>query len=232
MDTFEELIAAVQSDLTLGDESSFITPTTIKLALNRAYRHKVAGLFRWPRLKDALKTSSENGLEYYDYPQNWKPESVWKLKVDGVDYKAPLAFSDYEFEKDNDFPSGNTKIWANEDTRYFITPTPTTDGDNNIEIYGFRVPDLLVSNSDTTIFSYNTPELNEAIVLEAKAILKGKAEDDKGGQFASIEAKQICLTVWNKLKMQQAKLIRTVPRFNVPDMFGRPSSKQVTGNFE
>jgi len=232
METFLEIIQAVQSDLTIGDESSFMDLTTVKLAVNRAYRNKVSAIFRWPQTEDAQETSSIANTEYYDYPDYWRPNSIWKLVVDGIDYEDPLAFRDYKYERDYDYPSGIQKIWANKGLRYFISPTPTTNGDFNIEIHGMKIPVKLTADGDLTIFSLNMPELNEAIALEARAILKAKGEEEQSSQFASTEAKQICVTAWSKLRQEQAKYEKRLPQFNVSDMFGKGGSANIIGNFD
>lgn len=221
METFLQIIAAVQDDMTIGDESPFMGLPLVKRAINRAYINKVSNIFKWPQTEDALVTDSQANLEYYDYPDYWRPNSIWKLVVDGVDYEDPIAFRDYQYEKDNNNPSGKLKIWSNKGLRYFIDPTPTTDGDGNIEVHGQKIPAELSADGDFTIFSKNMPELNEAIVLEAKAILKAKGEQEDSSQFASSEAKQICITAWGKLREEQAKYEKTLPHFNVPDFFGR-----------
>lgn len=96
MDNLLELRQAVQSDLTVGDESTLYSPTVIDLAINRAYR-KAGALFPWPELMDAKKTTTVAGQEYYDYPQTWRSNSVWRLEVGGVRYGiepdgSPLTF--------------------------------------------------------------------------------------------------------------------------------------------
>ena len=230
MDLYSELIAAVQSDLTIGDESSLFPLATVKLALNRAYL-KAGGLFRWPELEDAKKTSTEANKEYYDYPDGWRPDSIWKLTVDGQDYGDPLVFKDYLYETENDIPSGEDYLWASQWRRYFIYPTPTADGDNNICVWGVRVVDTLTEDADITIFSYSMPECNEAVVLEAVAILKAKGEDEKSSQFKSAEAKQILIVAWGKVRQEQSKYEKTTPFFNVDNMFGKPTTSDVIGNF-
>lgn len=231
MDLFSEMIAAVQSDLTIGSESTLHTPDTVKLALNRAYR-KAGGLFRWPELQDAKKTSTVEGHEYYDYPDTWRPNSVWKLKVDGTDYGDPLVYKDYLYEQENDNPSQLERMWANQWRRYFIDPVPTANGNNNIEIWGLKTVAALVNNSDTTIFSYSMPECNEALVLEAVAILKAKGEEEKAGEFRSMEANKIIVIAWGKIRQEQAKYEKTQPFFDVPDFFSRGKTKTRTGRFD
>jgi hypothetical protein len=231
MDTFLEIIQAVQSDNTVGDESSFLDLATVKLAINRAYINKVSNIFKWPQTEDAKLTSSLANHEYYDYPDYWRPNSIWKLVLDGEDFEDPLAFRDYEYEKEHSYPSGKQKIWSNKALRYFISPAPSADGDENIEVHGQKIPAKLVDDGDLTIFSLNMPELNEAIALEAKAILKAKGEELEPSQFASAEAKQICITGWGKLRQETAKYEKTLPQFNVPDFFGRPRTRDRIGNF-
>lgn len=229
MDTFEEMISAVQSDLTVGTESAFYSEPTIKLAINRAHRKSTA-LFRWPELRDAKKTTTQADREYYTYPQNWRPNSIWKLKVNHVDFGDPITFADYLYEQENDNPSGLERMWANNGKRYFFDPVPTVYG-QQICVWGQKNATPLVEDTDTTIFSYSSPECNEAIVLEAVAILKSKGEEEAQGQFRSAEAKQILVVAWNKVEQEEAKHEKTRPMFDVPDYFGRFRSNTRKGNF-
>lgn len=231
MDLFSELQTAVQSDLTINNNSTLFPLATVKLALNRAYI-KSGGLFRWAETEDAKKTSTQANIEYYDYPNTWRPDSIWKLTVDDQDYGEPLSFKDYLYEKENDIPSGRDYVWTSQWRRYFIYPTPTTAGSYNISVWGQKIVDTLTNDTDITIFSYSQPECNEAIVMEAVAILKGKGEDDKGGQFRSAEAKQILAIAWGKVKQDQAKYLKTQPMFDVPNYFGKQNSGYGIGDFK
>lgn len=233
MDLFSELVDAVQSDLNIGDETSLADLTAVKLAINRAYR-KAGGMFRWPETEDAKKTSSVNGQEYYDYPDTWRPDSVWKLVVDDYDYGDPISFPDYLFEKEQLFPSGKTKAWANQWRRFFIYPTPTANGSNNICIWGVKNVTALSADSDITIFSYSMPECNEALVLEASAIIKAKGEQEQvAAEFKSPEAQKILTIAWGKIKQEQTKYEKTKPFLDVPDFFVPGNRKpQNTGNFD
>lgn len=232
MDLFSELITAVQSDLTIGDESSLFPLDTVKLAINRSYR-KIGGLYRWPELEDAKKTSTQANVEYYDYPDSWQPDSIWKLRVDGQDYGSPLAFKDYLYEQENDNPSGQQYMWSNQWRRYFIDPTPTTSGSLNIEVWGQKIVDKLVNNSDVTIFSYSMADVNEAIVLEAREILKLKGEDSQNQGMLSPGAIQLVTGAWNKIRENQSKYHKTKAMFVVPDFYarGRNKIKNTIGDF-
>lgn len=229
MDEFGDIIAAVQSDLNVNSNSTLFDPGTIQLAVNRAYR-KCASMYKWPATRDAVKTSSLGGYEYYDYPTNWRPESIWKIKVDGVDMGDPLNMKDYYFEQENNFPSGNKTLWMSERKRFFLTINglpPQTNGDNNIELWGLQFVSKLVNDQDNTIFSFEMSEVNEAIALEALAILRIKGGEQpvrmlkyvQGGLLLSMEAQQIIQTAWGKIVEEQAKMDRTTPAFIVPDFF-------------
>ena len=235
MDTLAQLRAAIQDDLTIGDESTLYSPNLIDRAINRAYR-KVGGLFPWPELQDALKTSTQINQEYYDYPVTWRSNSVWKLTIDDVRYGeepdgSPLSFDDYLNWKD-DYPDSTDKKWANQWRRFFVWPVPTAAGTNNIHVWGVKVVETLSDDSDTTVFSYSTPEANEAIELEAVAILKSKGDDDKSAQFKSIEAKQILVVAWNKIAKEMAKYEKIAPMLDVPNFFGNSSTKDLRGRFD
>lgn len=234
MDTLAELRAAIQNDLNVGGESTLYPPATIDLAINRAYR-KVGGLFAWPELQDSKKTMTVADQEYYDYPTTWRSNSIWKLRVnlerygEGLD-GSPLTFDDYLNWKE-DYPDSTDKKWANQERRYFIHPVPTV-ADLVICIWGIKNVTTLSDDADTTVFSYSTPEVNEAIILEAGAILKSKGEEEKSGEFRSLEAKQILTVSWGRHVREKAKYEKNMPSWNVPDFFGGGNSRDLTGRFD
>ena len=235
IDKFEQMIAITQSDLVIGAESVLNGEEVVKSALNRS-RLKAEALYNWPALNDAKKTSSVADQDYYDVPETWRPDSMWRLSVNGVRYGegddgSPLIFPDYLNFKE-DYPSSTEKKWSINWLRYFISPTPTADGNNNIVTWGQKNGDWLSENEDTTIFSYSMPECNEAIILEAKAMLKQKGKEiSQDNQFLSLEAKAILTTAWNRIKAQRIKNEVARPAFNVPQFFGRKRSNP-TGDFD
>lgn len=234
MDKLSELRTAVRSDLNVAENSSQFPQATIDLAINRAYR-KAGALFPWPELMDAKKTSTVANQEYYDYPQTWRSLSVWKLEVDGERYGedpdgSPLSYDDY-LNWRLDYPDSTDKKWANQWRRYFIYPVPTTNGSNNIHVWGIMTTETLSDDDDVTIFSYSMPEGNEAIVLEAVAILKAKGEEEKSTEFKSAEAKQILAIAWGKIRHEQAKYEKNQPFFEVGDLFGNGTSRDMRGRF-
>ena len=116
MNTFSDIDTALASDLNATSTSSLFSETTRKSAINRAYL-RCAGLFRWPQTEDAKKTSTQANIEYYDYPETWRSDSIWKLTVDSIDYGDPTDYKDYLYERENDIPSGEEYLWANQHRR-------------------------------------------------------------------------------------------------------------------
>lgn len=237
MNTFEELIQGVQGDLNINDQSPLYPLARVKSVINRAYI-KAGGLFLWPETEDAKKTSTQANIEYYDYPRNWRSDSVFRVEIDDEQYGedpdgSPIKFEDYlNWRRDPANANSTEKKWANQKRRYFVYPVPTTAGSYNISIWGHKVVDALVDNGDCTIFSYSMPECNEAIVLEAVAMLKSQGQQEKAGEFRSIEAKQILMVAWDKIQKHQDKSEKVQPMLEVPDFFGRRSGKDVRiGNF-
>ena len=246
MDIFTDLIQGVQDDLNIGDDSTLYPQALVKRYINRAYRNKVAALFPWPELQDAKKTPTQANIQYYDYPNTWRSNSIWKLSITdtaGTEERygedpdgSPLTFDDFLNWKE-DYPDGTEKKWANQQRRYFVTPTPTAAGSiatgiRVISIWGIKIPTALSADGDTTVFSYSMPEGNEALVLEAAAMLKTKGEQEKSAEFKSTEAKQILAVAWGKIRKENAKYEKNQPFFDVPNWFGDTTTKDLRGKFD
>lgn len=236
-DTFQELIVRVQDDLNINDESPLYPLARVKRAINRA-KYKAEGLFRWAGTEHAKTTTTQTNQEYYDYPQDFRDDSIWRIEIDGVQYGedpdgSPLAYADYlAWRADTNNANSTDKKWANQKRRLFIFPVPT-NSTSTISAWGQRIQDALVEDGDTTIFSYSMPAGNEAIILEAEAILKNQGEEEEKGAFRSTEAKQILIVEWGKIRQENAKYAKNQPAFDVPDYFrGRNTRGNNIGNFD
>ncbi len=243
MNTFLEMQTTLLSDLNVSSNSSLFPIAVIKDALNRSYL-KAGGLFRWPILQDSKKTSTGINQEYYDQPQTWRPNSIWKVEVDGVMYGedpdgSPLTFEDFLLWKADPLNLNSTeKKWAVQWNRFFLQPIPTVAGTNNISIWGIENVVKMVADEDPTIFSYSMPECNEAIVLEAQSILKAKGDQQQpvpkafigGTMLISAEAKAILTTAWNKIREESGKYEKNQPMWNVPDYWSKRSISGRTDN--
>lgn len=237
LNTFEDLILAVQDDMNLDDNAPMYPLSRVKRAINRAYA-KSATLFKWAGTEHAMMSTTQANQEYYDYPQYFWDDSIFMLQVNGILYGespdgSPTKYDDYlRWRADTSNTNSTTKKWATQKRRFFIHPVPTTAG-VSICVWGHKTPDALSANGDTTIFSYSMPQCNEAINLEAQAILRGQGEEEERSVFRSTEAKQILVVEWNKIKSEQSKYEKIQPFLDVPDMFkGKNNSSITIGNFD
>lgn len=241
-DTLVDMRSGVQTGLNASDSSSLYPPATIDLAINRAYVNKVSRLFRWPKLESAKTTATQANIENYDLPDKdnsddpWSVDSAWRLQI-GDDYYgedpdySPMVFQDFlDWKADSVNASSTDKKWAVHGHQVFIYPTPTVK-DLVISMWGQKVAVEMSLDTSTTIFSGTMPEGNEAIVLEAVAMLKKKGEAEQSGQMLSDEAKQILVIAYSKLRQERAKYEKTQPMFNVDDMFASKKGSHPTGNF-
>lgn len=237
MDTFQDLIDAVSGDLKIPNTgNSTYTLPMIKRALNRAYA-RAGALYRWPETEDAQKRNSVANREYYDYPRNWRPDSMFRLEVDGNIYGnepdgSPMDFNDFLTWKKNNSNSTDKK-WSTQWRRFFVYPVITTNGDKNIKTWGQKAVDELEFETDTTIFSYHMRECNDAVVLEAGTILRGDEDDkDRSDLMVNEDAFNILTRSWAKIASEQSKYEKEQPMFDVDDMFSDGyGSDQVIGNF-
>lgn len=237
VNTLAEIDDALIDDLNVADDNSIFPDTTRLRAINRAYR-KAAAIFNWPQLQDAKKTTTQANQNYYDLPNTWRPFSAWRLEVNyeqwGEDPDgSPIKFSDFLIFKEQ-FPDDSAKRWALQNKRFFMTPTPTAAG-ITICAWGQKNVTALAVDADTTVFSYNAPGCNEAIILEASAILKKKGEQDDKGQMLSKEAGAMLAVEFGKFGGQKANSEKIQPFLHVQDMFatrGRGSNPNNIGNFD
>lgn len=236
METQAEIRQAVQDDLSAATNSTFYSPTLIDRTIGRVYM-KVTSLWRWPQLQDALYTTTQSGINYYDAPDTWRPQSIWRLEINNERYGespdgSPISFQDFlSWKEDN--ATSTKKRWAMQWRRFFVSPTPTSSS-LELAVWGQKNAAALTVGVDaaTTIFSENMPECNEAIALEVAAVLRLKGERPSDKQLLSQEANAIFLVAFNKWTKDTAKQEKTEPFLNVPDFFGRQNSSYNIGNFD
>ena len=217
MNIFLEMYTKVQSDLSVTSSSTFYTLARIKSTINDAYLW-AGGLFLWPATRKAKTTSTVASQYYYDYPSSFRPDSIWRVEIDGEKFD-PKSYEDYlDYKIEN--PSDDTPIFASFGKQFFVFPTPTASGTNNLDIWGQENVTLLSSDDDKTIFSDSFPEGNEAVCKQALAVLQAKGKDKKTGQVEDAEAKGILATIYGQILKQQQKYQRLDHAFlDVPDFF-------------
>lgn len=217
MNTFQEMYTELQSRLSVTENSTFYTLTRVKSAINNSYLWAVA-LFIWPATQKAKTTSTVANQYYYDNPAGFRTDSIYRVEIDGLEYD-PKSFEDFlDYRRDN--PKNTKRIFASHGKQFFVFPTPTADGDSNMDVWGQEAVTTLSADGDKTIFSDSEPEGNEAIVKQALSVLQAKGKDKKTGQIEDAEAKQILATIYSKQLSQKQKYQRLDhPKFDVPDYY-------------
>lgn len=231
LDTFLQMQTELISRLS-ANGSTFYTTTRIKSALNIA-KDRAEAYAEWPGLEDAESTSTEQNINYMDIAERYRSDSVVRLKIDGLKYdkKDYEDFLDYT-ENEDQTPDPTKRIFANHNRQVFVWPTPTTDGDRNVDMWGITGTPAMTLDGDTTIFTRSDVTGNEAIVKLALSILWAKGKNKSLGRIEEAEALVLLGNIWTKIKNRRQRDQRLQhPRFNVPDMFSNTAQTFNPGNF-
>lgn len=201
---FSDYQQAVLDDISVTTADAFYTTAIIKRAINRAYKW-VAGLRDWPQTEEAYVRNTEDGKAYYNYPTNFKTDSISRLVYNGYEYDK-TAWRDFlRYQDDN--PTGTDKIFSDYKRQYHFNATVTaiTDG---IELWGQMIPDDMTVDADLTKFSGDS-NLEEAILKKALAIIykKGRGQMYDRGVALEDEAKALVSDAWSQMKIKQADYV-------------------------
>lgn len=220
MQTRSEMETELLSRLQVAANSTLFPASRLTLLIQNAHIWATQIAY-WHDLVRARMTNSFSSYEYYDYPANFRSESIIRLEMDGDEYKRK-NWEDYLTFKDNN-PSSTKKMFASFGRQFFIHPTPTTNGTNNITAWGSIQADSLSAASSTTIFSNNKEEGNEAIVRKAfsDAMRTAKADLAKSEE-------QEAITILMKLASDEQNNTKRNQRLQhpmlaVPDYFASGS---------
>lgn len=226
MTTRSNLESELTSRLQVASNSTLYPSTRITSLIQNAYMWATQ-LFIWHDLVRALKTSTVSSAEYYEYPAEFRSESIIRLEVDDVEYNRK-NFEDYlAYKRDN--PTTTKKMFASFGRQFFLNPTPSSAGSNNMSVWGAIQADALSSGTSVPIFSYNKEEGNEAVIKKALSVALSRT-DLKTAQSESQDA----LVILNRLSMAEQKNTQRNkrldhPMLNVPDFFGGTNSSPIGG---
>jgi hypothetical protein len=172
----------------------------------------------WHDLVRAVCTKTQAAHEYYDYPSNFRSESIIRMEIDDEEYYRK-NYEDYlAFKKDN--PTSTKKMFSSFGRQFFVHPTPTVTGTDNLTVWGAIQADALSLSTSVPIFSYNKEEANEAVIKKALAIALVRSDTST----AKSEEKD-AIIILAKLAQDEAKNTQrnkrlNHPMFRVPDYFG------------
>jgi hypothetical protein len=226
--TYSDMQAELLSRLQAANNSTLWTTARLETLIQDAYRW-ATGLFNWPQTQSAKVSSTVKDQEAYDYPGDFRSNSVVRVVIDSKRYDRK-AFEDYlDFKLEN--PDQTQKrIFADFNRQIFILPVPTANGNGNLSVWGHNEVAQLSGGTDTTIFSTSDEPCNEAIVKKALSVAIKKINPNLA-ITESNEAQQILANAFSVIKSNQQRDQRLDhPRFQVPNFFG-PGHSSRPGNF-
>ena len=217
MRTREELEDELLEQILASDNSTLYPRSRLTSLIKNAYTWATQ-LVPWHDLVRAKETSTLATQENYDYPEEFKSESIQRLEIDSVKYKR-VNFEDYlDFQRRN--PNSDKKLFSSFGRQYFINPVPSMAGNNNISVWGSIEADDLDLSTSETIFSRNKSQGNDAVVRKALSVAVKRLD----GGLATKEEESATVLLSRLFKLEQDGTQRNHridhPMMHVPDYFG------------
>lgn len=213
---FSELQIEVRTGLSIAAGNEFWSDDYIKSIINRANRW-ACNYKRWPVTEKAKYTSSQANALYYDYPSEFKIDSIARLEIDGKEYKK-IRYEDF-MKYLEDSPNGTDRLFSDYRRFYFINPKVSVNG-KEITIWGQEKPAKLVNNTDITPFAEGEEAGEEAIIKKAISLGLQKAKRYVEAREEAAEAMRILEEIWARIKEgQQLYQSKDRPAFNIPRFF-------------
>lgn len=221
------MLEKLTDDLMAAASSTLFTADRKKKAIQNAYLWATS-LYSWPELEKAKEATSIIGQEYYDYPSNFRTDTLGEfLYFNGQAYRRK-AWNDY-LEHQRKYPSSTKRIFADYGRQYFIFPIPMVEA--KITLWGQVQATQIVDSLDTTIFSLHDDSGNEAVVKKAlsdlvKRIDANLAKSEEQGAITTLSV------IWDKVqKRQQTAQTLNKPMFQVQNFFPGSNAGFTPGNF-
>ena len=216
--TFLELQTELQNRLSIATTNTFWTTAMIKSWLNQAYRW-TCNYKKWPFTEEAKKTTTVKDQYYYDYPVEFKADSISRLTVvdangDEKSYKK-IRFQDFLNHKEK-HPDSEDKLFSDYRRQYFISPTPDVT-DREITVWGQIKPNKLVNDSDITLFAEGEEMGEEAIIKRALMVALQKAKKYSEAAIEREESRLILEEIFARIQEEQASYRgKDNPLFDIP----------------
>lgn len=213
MNTRGEILSRLKSELKMSSTSSKFSDTDLNDKIWDATIW-AADQFSWPQIERGVQRTTQ-AKEYYNYPSEFKSDSVYLVTVDGVQYDF-IEFDDFQKFKRNNPGNTQSKLASTFGRQYFIHPAPTGTS-QVINAWGLIQPASYSDDNSKTIFSDSEASLNEAIMRKAKATcLKSTA------QAAAEETRALAILEkgFNRIKRRRARFQKKdSPKFEHTDYF-------------
>lgn len=177
MTTLKEYLDELSGMIASVGVSGFWSDEAKKNLINRAGQ-RVCNYHDWQDLELAQYINTRNQREYYDYPMQFKPNSIFQLTIGGNEYEK-RSWADFEAEKND----GVSKF-SSHDGYYFLDPIPADDLE--IVVFGNRKWNKLTEDNDEAILP---EQFDEAILKLALAgcLKKENRYNEANSEIAEVE---------------------------------------------
>lgn len=218
---FSELKNELRNRLSIAIGNTFWTDAMLADWLNQANRW-ACNYKKWPFTEEAVYTASRANALYYDYPSNFKSDSISRLEIENAEGKMEeykkIAYQDFMKYITNN-PEGKDKIFSDYKRFYFINPKVPVDG-REITLWGQERPEKLVADTDKTPFAEGEEAGEEAIIKRALMIALQKAKKYSEASVEREESKEILEQIYMRILEEQVTYQRKdCPFFNVSRLF-------------
>lgn len=201
MKTRAKLIKRFDTRLKLAKNSTLFSSDDKNDFVNDAIVY-VNGLHKWPQREMCVTyvSGTEAGYGYYDYPNSpvqFSAGSIRTLVIDNIQYQQKDYYDLMKLLRDEPNPSSDIHYFANFGSWFFIYPVINING-LEIKATGVTQASPLTNDTDTTIWSDDMEQLNEAVVSMMLYYATGQ---DKHLSLANSLSEQ----VWSKYVIEKQK---------------------------
>lgn len=230
--TNADLKTAVRDDLSIATGDAFYSDAYVQRMVNRAVRW-YAALHPWQQTQYGYRRDSVAGQEYYNYPEKFRTDTIWKLKFNSIRYDRK-DFSEYLNYLEDHGGTTSDKIYTDHRRQFFINPAPTVVAE--ITVWGHLIPDEMSADEDTHPFA-DEADAEEAIVKYALGLClkKGRGSFYEKGKIEISEAEAMATKAWEAQKREQSKYqTKDIEIFDFVDILPPNGGERRTqrGNFE
>jgi len=201
LNTLGEMKNAILVKNQASTTMTFFTDDILNDYINEAYMF-AASYKKWPFTEQLDKNVAYvAGTEVYDYPSNFKSDSIRFLQV-GTQSFRKLNFTDYQKHREAR-SDGDDLIFTDIGRQYFINPK--ADASGTVSAWGqYRVAQLDGSvPAGTTVFSGSEEYGNSAIVEEAMSFVKLREKKPDEANFHHKRSVEILERIWSLLQDEQ-----------------------------
>jgi hypothetical protein len=228
MITRADMETELKQQLIASANSTLFPDSRITKVIQDSHRW-ATGMFPFRALMRAKKTNSIANAEYYDIPDEFKTHGVIRLEIDGKEYN-PKAYEDV-LDYKNEYPNSKKRIFGQYANYFFPRPIPTSDGTDNILVWGAVQANKLESSTDTTIFSNRDISGNEAIVRKAYSVLIKPFDSVNSTKEEGIAKGMLMEIFKEEQKNTQRDQRLQHPKFEVHDFYAGRGGISAVGRF-